>query len=281
MILHFINPDHFAGALALAGLFVVAGVILTTLLKFTLRVIIEYDRQEHLDRLTVSFLGNLAAFFLWLLLAIAYAHVIPQLHKFSSALLAGAGIVSVVIGLAAQSTLGNIASGISLVLYKPFRKGDRIQVTAPTGLETGIVEEVTLGYTVLRTFDNRRIVMSNSKISSEAMINLTSVEPRVLMQLPISIGYTADIDHARAVLLDLAAGHEALDEVVGCPVTNLGASSVDLTLRAWCKDAGVAAQARVELLEQVKKRFDKEGIEIPYGYQNVILHGPTGDAAER
>ncbi|GIX15275.1 MAG: hypothetical protein KatS3mg118_3234 [Paracoccaceae bacterium] len=90
----------------------------------------------------------------------------------------------------------------------------------------------------------------------------------------VSIGYGSDIDRARAVLLELARAHPLAEEVVGCPMTMLGGSSVDFTLRARCKDAGDAASLRHDLLEQIKKRFDAEGIEIPYARQNVVLHRP-------
>jgi small conductance mechanosensitive channel len=133
-LLNYIDPSHLTGALLLAAVFIVLAVILSWILKSILRKVIEHDTQERIDRLTVSFLGNFGSFVIWVVLAIFYAHLVPSLDKLGSALLAGAGIASVVVGLAAQSTLGNLVSGISLVLYKPFRQGDRIQVNAPTGL---------------------------------------------------------------------------------------------------------------------------------------------------
>ena len=84
-----------------------------------------------------------------------------------------------VLGLAAQNTLGNLIAGISLLLYRPFNLGDRLQVMAPTGLETGIVESLTLGYTLLKTDDNRRVVVPNSLMASQTAINLTANDPRI------------------------------------------------------------------------------------------------------
>src|SRR5581483_1757058 len=114
-----------------------------------------------------------------------------ELRSLGTAFLTGVSIASVVIGLAAQNTLGNLIAGFSLVLYRPFQIGDRVQITAPTGLETGDVETLTLGYTVLRTFDNRRIVVPNSAMASQVMINLTSIDPRVMAVVPIGIGYAS------------------------------------------------------------------------------------------
>ena len=273
---HYIDPNHLWGAVALGVLFLLFGLVLTRLLRRAIHALIDHDPKEHLDRMTLSFISNLATFVMWIVLALIFCHAVPALNKLTTSLLAGVSIVSVVIGFAAQSTLGNLVSGISLVIYKPFRRGDRLQLTTPTGLETGIVEDLSLGYTVLRTFDNRRIVLSNGTIANQIMINLSSVDLRVMMTPTISIGYNSDIAKARAIILELAHAHDDVLEVVGCPVVNLGASSVDLSLRAWCADASSAKGVEFDLLEQIKTRFDEAGIEIPYAYQNVIVSGSVG-----
>ena len=273
---HYIDPNHLWGAVALGVLFLLFGLVLTRLLRRAIHALIDHDPKEHLDRMTLSFISNLATFVMWIVLALVFCHAVPALNKLTTSLLAGVSIVSVVIGFAAQSTLGNLVSGISLVIYKPFRRGDRLQLTTPTGLETGIVEDLSLGYTVLRTFDNRRIVLSNGTIANQIMINLSSVDLRVMMTPTISIGYSSDIAKARAIILELAHAHDDVLEVVGCPVVNLGASSVDLSLRAWCADAASAKGVEFDLLEQIKTRFDEAGIEIPYAYQNVIVSGSVG-----
>lgn len=148
--------------------------------------------------------------------------------RLRTALLASVSVASIVIGLAAQSTLANFVAGISLIFYRPFRLGDRIQINAPTGLETGIVEDVSLGYTVIQTFDNRRVIISNSVISNTVMVNLTAVHPRVMAIVPFSISYDADIDRAREVALELAEAHAKVEEIVGCPVLLLNTSRSDL-----------------------------------------------------
>ena len=160
---------------------------------------------------------------------------------------------------------------MTLLLYRPFQVGDRVQVNAPTGLETGIVEVITLGYTLLRTADNRRIVVPNSAMANQITVNLTSVDPRIMVSVPMNIGYAADLEKARAILVQLATEHSDVQEVVGCPLTSLGDSSVTLTLRAWCADAEVIKRVESDLFERTKKRFQEEGIEIPFPYRNVVL----------
>ena len=143
-----------------------------------------------------------------------------------------------------------------------------------------MVETLTLGYTVLRTFDNRRVVVPNSVMATQVTINLTARDPRTMLALPIAVGYAADLDRARSIFVDLARGHDGILSVVDCPVTRLGESAVTLTLRVWCVDAGAAKRAEYALYEQAKRRFDEAHIEIPFPSRNVIvtMHEPGVEA---
>ena len=156
-------------------------------------------------------------------------HTIPALQALGTAWLASVGVVSVVLGLAAQNTLGNLIAGISLLLYRPFNLGDHVQVTAPTGLETGVVESLNLGYTILRTPDNRRVVIPNSAMASQTSVNLSLTDSRAMCAVPIRISYTANVDHARKVLGELARQNPRCLEYIGCPVIALGNRSVTLS----------------------------------------------------
>ncbi|HZR47269.1 MAG TPA: mechanosensitive ion channel family protein [Candidatus Manganitrophaceae bacterium] len=274
-----VSPATLFGALFYAVLFLTMAWATARALRLTTERALKLTRnnRELIDRTAATFLIQLAQIGIYLVAFTLYAHLIPELRSIGTAFLTGVSIASVVIGLAAQNTLGNLIAGISLVLYRPFQIGDRIQITGPTGLETGEVENLTLGYTVLKTFDNRRIVVPNSTMASQVMVNLTSVDPRVMAVVPIGIGYTADIDKARSLLLELARSHPLVQEVVGCPVTELGNSSITLSLRAWCAHAGDAKQVEFDLYERAKRCYEKEGIEIPFPYTNIILkkEGPS------
>jgi small-conductance mechanosensitive channel len=164
-----------------------------------------------------------------------------------------------------------LVAGISLLLYRPFKLGDRLQVVAPTGLETGFVENLTLGYTLLRTDDNRRVVVPNSLMASQTSINLTGNDPRVVCSVAIGISYDSDIDKARGILLELAGKHPKAGQVCACPVTQLGASGVVLTLDVWCADALTSITLRCDLLEQAVKRFALEGIGFPLPQTTVFV----------
>ena len=214
------------------------------------------------DRTAIRFLGQLSRLVIYLFAFLVYAHLVPALQKLGTAWLASVGVVSVVFGLAAQNTLGNLIAGISLLLYRPFNLGDRLQVMAPSGLETGIVESLNLGYTILRTPDDRRVVIPNSLIATQANVNLSQTNDRKLCSVPIRVNHESDVDRARRILTELAKQHPKTLEFAGCPLTALGLSTVTLTVQAWCRTPDDAADLKNSLLEAAMKRFEQEGIEI-------------------
>jgi small-conductance mechanosensitive channel len=183
--------------------------------------------------MAVKFLAKLARYAVYIFAFAAYAHFIPALSGLGAAPLTSIGMISLIVGFAAQNTLGNLIAGISLLLYRPFKLGDRLQVIMPTGLETGTVESLTLGYTLLKTDDNRRVVIPNSLMASQTNINLTANDPRVICSVLIGISNEAETDQARAILLELAGRHPKAKHVCGCPLTQLGATGVVLSLDAW------------------------------------------------
>jgi len=275
-VLNVIHPTTLSGALIYAALFITVGVAGSIVVRAAARRALTRDKVDHM---AVIFLRPVAQTLLWVTLGVGYTHLIPELRALGTALLAGASVASIVLGVAAQNTLGNAIAGLALLVYRPFRVGDRIQVQAPGGPESGIVESVTLGYTVLQTFDNRRVVLPNSVAGTQTTVNLTSVDPRVMTAVNVGISYTSDIVRAREILLEITSAHPDVVEAVDCPVVELGISSVSLRVRAWCHDPLAAHRFEYELYEQAKHRFAEAGIEIPYPYQNVILANPRGSLA--
>lgn len=168
------DPNTVLGAVLLAAVMVVGGLVLSGSIRRALVALIVHDRSQRIDQITLSFLSRLLILAMWLVLATAYAHLVPALNRLGTALLAGVGLASVVVGFAAQTTLGNLVSGISLVLYKPFKKGDRLAVIAPTAdqCEIGVVEDISLGFTSLRTDDGRLIIVANGTMAQQTMIKL-------------------------------------------------------------------------------------------------------------
>lgn len=267
----FADPSTLQGAILFAIIFVFLAWLSGRALRLAVQRMLAHDKHAHLDLMAIKFLAKLTRYCVYIFAFVAYAHFVPALSGLGSASLTSISVITVIVGLAAQNTLGNLVAGISLLLYRPFKLGDRLQVTAPTGLETGTVESLTLGYTLLRTDDNRRVVVPNSLMASQTAINLTTNDPRVVCSVPIGISYDADIDKARAILLDLGSKHSMATQVCGCPLTQLGTSGVVLTLDMWCADALTAITLKCGLLEQAKKRFALEGIALPLPQTMVVL----------
>ncbi|MEZ4865238.1 MAG: mechanosensitive ion channel family protein [Caldilineaceae bacterium] len=255
--------------------YLIAFMLIATVAARAIRILftqaLKRDTYGVINRTTASFLAQVIQIVIYIVAFTLYAHIIPVLNSLGSALLTGVSISAVVVGLAAQSTLSNFIASIALLLYRPFNVGDRIQVNAPTGLETDIVNSLTLGYTILETFDNRHIVVPNSVMASQITVNLTRVNPRAMTIIPIPISYQSDLAKARRILIDLAKVHPLVQEVVGCPLISLGAYAVTLSLRAWCANTGDAQEVEYAIYEQVLTRFAQEDIELPYPYMNVVL----------
>lgn len=127
--------------------------------------------QTHLSDLTaLRFVTQLLKVLIFTLAIIIYTRVIPALHELGTTLLTGVSVVGVVIGLAAQATLGNLIAGFSLVLYRPFHVGDEVLVTTPKGAVSGIVKNLSLGYTMLQDREGQQIIVPNSVMSSTVII---------------------------------------------------------------------------------------------------------------
>jgi small-conductance mechanosensitive channel len=169
-ILAFLDPGTLSGALIYALIFFAAGLLGARFVHIFARRNAKYFP----DQTGINFISQLLQVAVFLVAIILYAQLVPGLRSFGTALLTGVSIASVIVGLAAQSTLGNVIAGLSLLLYRPFEAGDQIQLNTPKGLETGTIESVTLGYTIIRSMDNQEIVVPNSVMASAVIIKLGS-----------------------------------------------------------------------------------------------------------
>ena len=209
----------------------------------------------HIDLTTISFVQQLASAFIWVVMLILYAHLIPVLHSMGTALLAGASVASVVIGLAAQSTLGNLVAGVAITIYRPFRLGDTLQMASPTGTEIGTVQLISLGYTTLRAPDARLIVLPNSVAASQVIINLSQTFTPWQMSITIRIGRSADVQAACQLAIQVAAEAVGASAVNGCYLTRIEAANAVLELRLRAPDAGSRDALRSTLLERLAREF--------------------------
>lgn len=142
----FADPSTLQGAALFAVVFVFFAWLFGRALRLAVQRVLAHDKHAHVDLMAVKFLAKLTRYCVYIFAFVAYAHFVPALSGLGSASLTSISVITVIVGLAAQNTLGNLVAGISLLLYRPFKLGDRLQVIAPTGLETGTVENLTLGY---------------------------------------------------------------------------------------------------------------------------------------
>lgn len=182
--------------------------------------------------------------------------------------LTGFGIAGVIIGFALQDTLSNFAAGMMLLIYRPFDVGDFVHA----GGVDGKVSHMSLVNTTIRTFDNQIIIVPNSKIWGEVIKNVTHEKIR-RVDMVFGIGYTDNLLKAEAVLTDIVKSHPA---VLRSPEPNikvhmLNTSSVDFIVRPWVKTDDYW-DVYWDVTKEVKLRFDREGISIPFPQQDVHLH---------
>jgi small-conductance mechanosensitive channel len=262
LILESTNPYTRIGAAVYGLITVVAAWLISRAVKLAIHRYLDRAEKAGADATGIRFLSKLASLAIYLAAFACYAHVIPKLQVLGRSMLAGVGVVSVVVGLAAQSTLGNLIAGISLILYRPFKIGDRVQVAAPTGLETGLIVNIDLGYTILRTADQRLLVIPNSNMASQASINLSSLPTRTPCGISLYIATGSDAARARQILFELAKAHPKIAQVDGCYTTRVTSRGVILTLAASCADADAAAGVKSDLLENAKKQFDAASIHV-------------------
>ena len=261
----FRKPDSFATAAFYAVVVGLVAWLTGGFLRLALHRVLE-KRGESVDQTAVRFLGQLVRVGVWVFAIVSYAHVIPALHGLGIAWLTSAGVAAVVVGMAAQNTLGNLIAGVSLVLYRPFHLGDQLEVNVPGGLETGIVENISLGYTTLRTADERRLVIPNSLMASQTIINLSMSRQPVPCAVNIPLEHDADVDKARQILLEVAKRNSKSPGTPTCRITQLSGAGITVTLTAWAANATVAADMKSDLLEGAKRQLDAAGIKIHRDY---------------
>ncbi len=211
-----------------------------------------------------KFLCGLIGAILKILLLISVASMVGIATTSFIAIIGAAGLA---VGLALQGSLANFAGGVLILIFKPFKVGDTIDAQG----YLGSVREISILYTIVDTFDNRRIVIPNGQLANASLTNLSAYETR-RCDMSFGIGYGDDIDKAKAVCKRLIEEDErALKDPAPLIVVGaLGESSVDLTVRAWTKSADLWP-FYWDMHEKVKKAFDAEGISIPFPQRDVHM----------
>ncbi len=222
-------------------------------------------RRGGMDDMLSNFLGHiLYTVFLVVVVIAALDHLGVQ----TTSLLAIFGAAGLAIGLALKDSLANFSSGVMLILFRPFKVGDFIEAAGTAG----VVECVNIFNTVLRTGDNREVIVPNGQIYGGTIINVTA-RPTRRIDMVFGIGYEDDIRTAKRLIEEVIASDERIlaDPAPVITVAELGDSSVNLNVRPWVKTGDYWA-VRSDLLQNIKAAFDANGISIPFPQRDVHLH---------
>lgn len=221
-------------------------------------------RSDKIDDTVSEFMASLAKY------AVIIVTVIALLDQFgveTTSLVAVVGAAGLAIGLALQGTLSNVAAGVMLLIFRPFKIGQFVEV----GGHAGVIKGITLFVTEMDTGDNVRIIIPNSSVWGSSIVNYNYHDVRRL-DLVFGIGYGADINKGMDVIrAQLAADdrcHKDPEAVVA--VSNLGDSSVDIMVRVWCAGSDYWA-LKWDLLKGVKEALDKDGVDIPFPSRTLYI----------
>jgi len=246
------------GAIAII---VIGRIIVGILTKIVRRFMTKADVDETLTKFVVS----LARIGLMVFVFIAALGTLGIETASFAALIAAAGLA---IGFALQGSLSNFAAGVMLIIFRPFRAGDYVEA----GGAAGTIESVNIFSTIMKSPDNKKLIIPNSKITGDSIINYSAKETR-RVDMVFGIGYDDDIRKAKATLVQILASDDRIlkDPAPTVAVLELADSSVNFVVRPWVK-TGDSWGVLFDITEKVKLTFDEQGISIPFPQQDVHMY---------
>ena len=219
-------------------------------------------KVKGMDETLIKFLENIVYYALMIVVLLT---ALGKLGVETTSFLAILGAAGLAIGLALKDSLGNFASGVMIIMFKPFKVGDAVTAAGVTGN----VSEVGIFNSVFITADNQKIIVPNGAITSGSITNINAYDTR-RVDLVVCIGYEDDIKKTKEVLNNIVSSHEKIliDKGITIAVSELADSSVNFVLRVWVKTPDYW-DVKFDLTETIKLRFDEEGISIPFPQQDV------------
>jgi small conductance mechanosensitive channel len=241
------------------------GRIVVRLLMRGLRKVMQ---AQEIDKTLEAFVCNLASMVLLTFVIIAS---VSALGIQTTSFIAVIGAAGLAIGLALQGSLSNFASGVLIVMFRPYKVGDWVEAAGVAGT----IVEVQILTTVFKTGDNKSIIVPNGQVMNSVIINYSANDQR-RVDMVVGVSYDDDLDKVRATLEDLIAADDRILDDPACTiaVAELADSSVNFVVRPWVKSSDYWG-VKFDLTEAIKKRFDKEGIAFPFPQQDVHLYSAT------
>jgi small conductance mechanosensitive channel len=242
------------------------------LISLVVRGLHKVMQRQEVDKTLETFVCNLVRMVLLVVVVIA---AIGQIGIETTSFIAIFGAAGLAVGLALQGSLSNFAAGVLIVLFRPYRVGDFIEAAGISGS----VEQVQILTTVLKTGDNKQIIVPNGQIMDSIITNYSANDTR-RVDMVVGVSYDDDLDKVRDTIKELIAAEERILEEPACTiaVSALADSSVNFVVRPWVKTSDYWG-VMFDLTEAIKKRFDKEGITFPFPQQDVHLHTVKGHDA--
>ncbi|MBQ9840716.1 MAG: mechanosensitive ion channel family protein [Erysipelotrichaceae bacterium] len=270
--------DGFFVQSAVEGILAILLVLIVTLFcwKIAKKII-----RKHLVNKNLEIILNITKIVIWTFGILIATRQIKALQDLALVLFSSSGVVVVVLGLSAQETMNNIISGVMIAWNKPFEIGDYIRCVDNNA--EGYVHAIELRHTILRTFENHLFVVPNSILNTSVIENYTMAEKQCIF-FDVGISYESDLERAIEIIRDIALAHPLFYDVrtkediengvepVTVRVQALADFSVKLRAVLWVECFNQRGSYLSDLRKAVKLQFDKEGIEIPYPYQNTIIH---------
>ncbi len=270
-----ISPDFFYSLIQAYALPVLWALVIFIVGRIVARIISDTVARAmtsaRVEETLVKFTKNILFVAMMVFVVIAAISKMGVETTSFAAVIAAAGLA---VGLSLQGTLSNFAAGVLLIIFRPFKAGDFVDV----GGIAGIVEEIQIFSTQLRSGDNKQIIVPNGQIMGSTITNFSS-KPTRRIDLVIGVSYSDDLQHVRKVLLDILRQDERIlpepEPTIG--VLALGESSVDFAVRPWVKNADYWP-VLFDLQESIKVRFDEEGISIPFPQRELRMISHSGTA---
>lgn len=236
--------------------------------NFAMRGLRAVMQKQNVDKTLETFVCNLVRMVLLMFVIIAAISAVGIQTTSFIAVLGAAGLA---VGLALQGSLSNFASGVLIVMFRPYKVGDFVEAAGISGS----VEELQILTTVLKTVDNKRIIVPNSQIMNSIITNYSANDTRRI-DMVVGVSYDDDIDKVRSTLQELVATESRILDEPACTiaVSELADSSVNFILRPWAKTADYSG-VKFDLTEAIKKRFDAEGISFPFPQQDVHFYNKS------
>ena len=266
-------------AILIVGTVLAVGIITYLFRKFITFIIAKNSRLIKVDPTNFIFLKNSISFLTYSAGLLWIFYNIPYFRSLGTALFAGASVFAAIAGFASQKALSNIIGGLFVLIFKPFRVGDVIEIS---NSRKGIIEEITLRHTIIRDYEHRRVVIPNSIISEETIVNSSITDQRIRKRIDFGISYESNVDVAIDIIKRVIEAHplfidnrtqeeiENGEPAVLVKLVALADFSVNLRAYVWANDNADSFTLSCDVLKSVKDEFDKQGIEIPYPHRTIV-----------